>query len=430
MRTQVVLLSALVLLAGCLAPGLNGTAPEPGQDGGAAGAAASGTSGTQPGQAPGGSPGATSASGTGTGTATASKGTGVVYDVGRSVHESAWLCQTPVTVNDMTFASSADLTCQVTLSFTDSTVTVKSTGIPNHDYESGGGGAAKAQSFTNTFPLKPELAKAITYAPTRGQTLLAVNGASIYGPEDADSTDVYINTYLSPSNQPRLNFCDAHSDPQGQFHYHADGNCIHVHPNTGISPSDYSFDDLSAAGGHSKIIAFAPDGFPVYGSFGYGADNATVQEMRSSYKLTGTADGKQGIKGWTYVAGLGDLDECNGKVTRTPEFPNGVYAYFSTKHNGTGGYGFPYFPHCYKGVVASTGTTGTGTMGGSTGGTGGMPPPPGSSTSGSMSGQPPPPSGTQSQSGSSTCPPPPQPGQPKPTSPPPPGCPTPTGPPP
>ncbi len=31
-----------------------------------------------------------------------------------------------------------------------------------------------------------------------------------------------------------------------------------------------------------------------------------------------------------YVEGWGDLDECNGHITTTPEFPNATYAYFST----------------------------------------------------------------------------------------------------
>ena len=32
---------------------------------------------------------------------------------------------------------------------------------------------------------------------------------------------------------------------------------------------------------------------------------------------------------WEYVEGLGDLDECNGRVGVTPEFPEGIYHYYA-----------------------------------------------------------------------------------------------------
>ena len=42
-----------------------------------------------------------------------------------------------------------------------------------------------------------------------------------------------------------------------------------------------------------------------------------------------------------YVAGLGDLDQFNGRTTVTPEYPNGTYAYFVTiQEDGT-----PAFPY-------------------------------------------------------------------------------------
>ena len=49
-----------------------------------------------------------------------------------------------------------------------------------------------------------------------------------------------------------------------------------------------------------------------------------------------------------YVAGLGDLDECNGRFGVTPEFPNGIYHYYITD-------AFPYIQRCVKGTAASTG---------------------------------------------------------------------------
>ena len=36
------------------------------------------------------------------------------------------------------------------------------------------------------------------------------------------------------------------------------------------------------------------------------------------------------LEDFEYVAGLGDLDESNGRICKTPEYPNGIYCYFAT----------------------------------------------------------------------------------------------------
>ena len=43
-----------------------------------------------------------------------------------------------------------------------------------------------------------------------------------------------------------------------------------------------------------------------------------------------------------YVEGSGDLDECNGRIGVTPEFPDGIYYYVVTDD-------FPYFSRSLKG---------------------------------------------------------------------------------
>ena len=52
---------------------------------------------------------------------------------------------------------------------------------------------------------------------------------------------------------------------------------------------------------------------------------------------------------WEYVAGLGDLDECNGRTGVTPEFPLGIYHYFATDS-------YPFLQRCVKGTVTTTGS--------------------------------------------------------------------------
>ena len=43
-------------------------------------------------------------------------------------------------------------------------------------------------------------------------------------------------------------------------------------------------------------------------------------------------------------AGLGDLDECNGRTGVTPEFPKGIYHYYATDT-------FPHLQRCVKGKM-------------------------------------------------------------------------------
>ena len=49
-----------------------------------------------------------------------------------------------------------------------------------------------------------------------------------------------------------------------------------------------------------------------------------------------------------YIDGYGDLDECNGRIGVTPEFPNGIYYYMVTDE-------FPFFSRCLKGEFSSNG---------------------------------------------------------------------------
>ena len=108
---------------------------------------------------------------------------------------------------------------------------------------------------------------------------------------------------------------------------------------------------------HSPIIGWAYDGHPVYGPYGYeDPENKTpfnsYKRIRSSYRvITARASILSGltdplgtyIEDYEYVEGLGDLDRYNGRFCVTPEYPNGVYAYFTTITGTDGHPAFPYF---------------------------------------------------------------------------------------
>ena len=89
---------------------------------------------------------------------------------------------------------------------------------------------------------------------------------------------------------------------------------------------------------HSPIVGWAYDGAPIYGPYGFDAPTGgTVRRLTPSYTLSSKANRPLTsvyplgffINDWDYTAD-GDLDEYNGRFCKTPEFPDGIYAYFCT----------------------------------------------------------------------------------------------------
>jgi hypothetical protein len=141
---------------------------------------------------------------------------------------------------------------------------------------------------------------------------------------------------------------NAHVQPNGAYHYH------------GI-PQGY-MDYLApgqSTGQQMIFVGFAIDGFPVYSKYGY--TNAldmtsAIKTVTSSWQLKaspstgrvsfGTVANGTFTQDWEYVANSGDLDQCNGRYGKTPEFPNGIYHYYITST-------FPYIQRCVKGTYLS-----------------------------------------------------------------------------
>lgn len=108
---------------------------------------------------------------------------------------------------------------------------------------------------------------------------------------------------------------------------------------------------------HSQIIGWAFDGNPIYGPYGYSNPNdisSQIKLMESGYDLSpeNAPDRPANFPLGYFIEDFkfnnsGDLDIFNGRFCRTPEFPNGVYAYFATivpnnlEFNYVGSY--PYF---------------------------------------------------------------------------------------
>jgi hypothetical protein len=149
--------------------------------------------------------------------------------------------------------------------------------------------------------------------------------------------------------------CLGHPQQQGEYHHHVSPNCL------------YNQTDSTH---HSPIIGYAFDGFPVYGAYAYTNTNGTgaIKRMKSSYVLTTATTRTNGptvdatnplgaaCEDYIFTTGAGDLDAHNGRFCVTPEYPNGIYAYFVTI-DATLTPTFPYtFYGTYYGVVETTNT--------------------------------------------------------------------------
>lgn len=284
------------------------------------------------------------------------------------------------------------------LLFDAQSVFVRSTGIPRYDigpFNDRNPAVPGAQDYLFRLPLAPSEAAA-PRATGLGNIGAFVNGVPMYNALDAFSWsaaggadvpnmggmggqrgDGVWNRNAAIAERRGFDGCLGHPAPgrpqngaaaSGRYHHHIDPICLR----TELGDTDPTR--------HSPIIGWAFDGFPLYGPYGYGdpSDAASpVRRMRSSYAVrdistrttlpdgSAVPAGKEGPPvsaafpiGWyaedfAFNAGSGDLDAFNGRFARTPEFPDGIYAYFTTIDEA----GQPAYPYLlgprYRGEVAA-----------------------------------------------------------------------------
>ncbi len=160
----------------------------------------------------------------------------------------------------------------------------------------------------------------------------------------ANGTDTW---HIEALGQSSFNFGtdtnNAHVQPNGQYHYH------------GIPEALLTKAGASDTNRKMVLVGWAGDGFPVYARYCYSTATdaaSAVKVCTGSYVKDTVADaGRPSVtlvplgaftSDWTYSAGSGDLDDCNGRFGVTPEFPAGIYYYMATDS-------YPYFSRCLKG---------------------------------------------------------------------------------
>jgi hypothetical protein len=158
-----------------------------------------------------------------------------------------------------------------------------------------------------------------------------------------DSYGYVFETYESINNQDK------------QYLYGRIGNPIQLR--VAVNDNLNSTFDEPATKVHSPILGFAYDGVPIYGPFGYQNpvdSTSSIARLSSGYRLktfrlNGPSTSRYPLG--TFVedyewrpsvnSGKTELDENNGRFCVTPDYPNGVYAYFLTIDSNN----IPTFPY-------------------------------------------------------------------------------------
>ena len=246
---------------------------------------------------------------------------------------------------------------EVTITTQNNLRVIRSNGLPDHETgafpNSGNPHSISEQSIFVRVPLNPEIASTATSVLGSNNRPAYKAGIAINGIEFDPTTAEFWRRDASlgwnieaigGTLNLGLDQNEAHVQPTGQYHYH------------GIPWGLTAKQDTTK---HSTLYGYAADGFPIYIVYGTSdpADvNSVVRRIKSSYQLKSGARPSDGPSGnydgtytqdYDYVAGSGDLDECNGRFGITPDYPDGIYHYFITDT-------FPFQLRCFKGTPNGT----------------------------------------------------------------------------
>lgn len=224
-------------------------------------------------------------------------------------------------------------------------VYVAATCIPGYDIGpwAGNPNTPANQNFVFKITRHPQANAGTPIATPLGHIGIMSNGVSLFNAKDGMSwqnQNIWLRNAIIAEG-PSFDDCLGHPAPNGEYHNHLNPTCLY-------DETDFQH--------HSPIIGFAFDGFPIYGAIGRANPDGTgdFRRIKSSYRKRNITarqtlpDGTQlaanqygpavstqypvglYLQDFEYVAGLGDLDEHNGRFCITPEYPDGTYAYFVT----------------------------------------------------------------------------------------------------
>lgn len=125
-----------------------------------------------------------------------------------------------------------------------------------------------------------------------------------------------------------LDMNNAHSQPGGEYHYHG---------------LPVGLLDMIAKDGSITLAGYAADGFPIYAPYGNLKSGYRLKNGKRAGDVPGGKYDGTFVQDYEWAQGVGDLDECNGHVGKTPEYPDGIYHYVLTSE-------FPFVPRAWRGT--------------------------------------------------------------------------------
>lgn len=244
----------------------------------------------------------------------------------------------------------------------DGLITLRASGLPYHSHDES---SSIDQKYNRIWRLHAGTNTSVDN-PTKITTGLVgfwLNGVSAYSPiaDGEFATDQYakvsgLNYNLGFSDYGRINKdLSGGTTAQGSRYYYTGFTFGSVWATgTGVSGSQ-GLSEISMIGylggnlvhptGHSKILGFSLDGYPIYGPYGYSDPLdplSSISLMSSSYTLRNSSyrELTDACDLTKYPMGMfiqdfvfinsGDLDRHNGRFCVTPDYSNGTYAYFTT----------------------------------------------------------------------------------------------------
>jgi hypothetical protein len=281
-------------------------------------------------------------------------------------------------------------------------VYVTTHGIPAYTtgpFMDGNPSLATNQNAIFKFPLSPAQNTGNPVATTGGNIGVFINGVALFdyrdgvswnnntqteggGPIQGPPGQGIWNRDAVPAEKPGFDCAKGHP-AMGNYHHHQNPSAfdLDITPISSVC-NLYDADGLYVIDStqHSPLIGYAYDGFPIYGAYGFKNTDGTggLTRMKSSFQLrdittrTVLANGTDVTDGppvsatyplghyredYEFVAHPNDpdyLDIHNGRFCVTPEYPNGIYAYFCTVDaNWNSAYPYVVGPTFYGPIVAA-----------------------------------------------------------------------------
>jgi hypothetical protein len=250
---------------------------------------------------------------------------------------------------------------------------VTATGIPSYatgPFQDGNPSQATNQNAIFKMPLNP-VQNTGTKTPTTGGNIgIFINGVALFDYRDGVSWNNTTGALCGgPGNPPcmggmgtpqewnrdaimaeRAGFDCAKGHPaNGNYHHHQNPSAFDLDLTVLSTVCNlYDADGLYKIDStkHSPLIGFAYDGFPIYGAYAYKNGDGTggITRMKSSYQLRTSTTRTNGPnvsatyplgyfrEDYEFVSNAASdyLDVHNGRICKTPEYPNGIYCYFAT----------------------------------------------------------------------------------------------------